>query len=84
MMLEEEDYPQAIRAAGKRLGYFHFADSTRWYPGSGYFDFKTILRTLDEVDYHGYLSIECFPRENAGETALKGLRYLKTLEDTMH
>lgn len=84
MMLEEENYPQAIRAAGSRLGYFHFADSTRWYPGSGYFDFKTVLRTLNEIGYNGYLSIECFPHELAEETARKGLQYLKCLEDAVH
>ena len=80
MMLEEEDYPKAIQTAGSRLGYFHFADSTRWYPGSGYIDFKSILKTLDEVDYDGYLSIECFPHEDAEETARKGLQYLKAVE----
>lgn len=84
MMLEEENYPQAIRTAGNRLGYFHFADSTRWYPGSGYLDFKTVLQTLSEVGYNGYLSIECFPHEIADETARKGLQYLKCLEDMVH
>lgn len=83
MLLEEEDYPKAIRIAGKRLGYFHLADTTRWYPGSGYMDFKTILKTLYEINYNGYLSIECFPHEDAISTAIKGLKYLKTIEETI-
>lgn len=83
MLLEEEDYPKAIRIAGRRLGYMHFADTTRWYPGSGYMDFKSILRTLDEIDYDGYLAIECFPHENAFSTASKGLKYLKAIEGTI-
>lgn len=83
MMLEEEDYPKAIRTAGGRLGYVHLADSTRWYPGSGYIDFKTILRTLDEIGYGGYLSVECFPHEDASGTARKALQYLRCMENTM-
>lgn len=83
MLLEEEDFAGAIRTAANRLGYVHFADTTRWYPGSGYMDYKPILRALDEVGYSGYLTIECFPRENAEETARKGLRYLKSLEEVL-
>ena len=80
MLLEEEDHPQAIRTAAKHLGYVHVADATRWYPGSGTISFKAIMRTLDQVDYEGYICIECFPRINALETASRGLRYLKGIE----
>lgn len=80
MMLEEEYFSSAIQTAAKHIGYMHFADSTRWYPGSGYIDFKEILRALDSIGYDGYLSIECFPHDNAIETAQKGLQYLKCIE----
>lgn len=83
MLLEEEDYPKAIRTAGKRLGYVHFADTTRWYPGSGYMDFKPIFKALDEINYDGYLSIECFPHEDGISTASKGLKYLKAIEEAI-
>lgn len=83
MMLEEEDYPKAIRTAGRRLGYIHLADSTRWYPGSGYIDFKTILRTLDEIGYNGYLSVECFPHDDVPGTARKALQYLRCMENNV-
>lgn len=83
MVLEEEDYPQAIRTAGSRLGYVHFADTSRWYPGSGYMDFKPILKTLNEIDYNGYIAIECFPHEDRVSTAKNGLQYLKAVEATV-
>jgi sugar phosphate isomerase/epimerase len=83
MLLEEETFVEAIQTAAGRLGYVHLADTTRWYPGSGYMDYKPVLRALNDVGYKGYLTIECFPRENAKECARKGLRYLKTLEETL-
>ena len=83
MLLEEENFVKAIQTASPRLGYFHFADTTRWHPGSGYMDYKPILRTLDEVGYHGYLTIECFPHDNAKDAAVKGLRYLKSVESAL-
>jgi len=83
MMIEEENYAKAIHTAGKQLGYVHFADNTRWYPGSGYTGFKEILRALDEVGYTGYLTIECFPHDDRDETAIKGLKYLKCLAETL-
>lgn len=83
MLLEEEDFVKAVRTAAGRLGYVHFADTTRWHPGSGYMDYKPVLRALDEAGYSGYLTIECFPRGNARETARKGLQYLKSVEDAL-
>lgn len=83
MELEEEDYPAAIRAVGQQLGYVHFADSTRWYPGSGYMEFAPILKALDEVGYEGYLTIECVPRTDRYETARKGLAHLKAIAEAI-
>lgn len=84
MLIGEEDFPAAIRAVAPYLGYVHFADTTRWYPGSGYMDYKLILQTLADVGYDGYLTIECFPHENAKETASKGLAYLKGVVAVLH
>lgn len=83
MQLEEEDYVEAIHTAGKRLGYVHFADSTRWYPGSGYMNYRDILKALRDVDYQGYLTIECFPHEDNEDTARKGLATLKAAVDAL-
>lgn len=79
MLLEEEDFPAAIRIAGPYLGYFHLADTTRWYPGSGSMDYKPILRALDEIGYRGSMTIECFPHNNGKDTAARGLAYMNGL-----
>jgi sugar phosphate isomerase/epimerase len=70
MGIEETDCCEAIRTAGELLGYFHAADNTRRYPGSGSFDFHKILNTLDEIGYRGYISVECLPYPD-GRTAAK-------------
>lgn len=82
MGVDECDPVTAIRRCGDRLGYFHLADNSRRYPGSGQFDFRKILRALDEIDYKGYLSVECFPYPNSEIAASRAITYLKsTLQD---
>lgn len=78
MNLEEDDMVKAIKDAGNKLGYFHVADSTRWYPGSSRMDWDSIFEALDEAGYKGYVTVECFPREDNMDTAKKALEFIKT------
>lgn len=78
MGVDECDPVAAIRRCGDRLGYFHLADNSRRYPGSGQFDFKKILKALDEIDYRGYLSVECFPYPSAEIAASRAITHLKS------
>ncbi|GHV45565.1 hypothetical protein FACS1894204_05010 [Synergistales bacterium] len=77
MNMSELDPCAAIRLCGKRLGYFHLADNTRWYPGSGQIDFLSILQSLRDVGYDGYLSVECLPEPDADTAAQNAIRYLR-------
>ena len=76
MNIEELDPIAAIRRCGSRLGYFHAADNTRRYPGSGQLDFTRILAALMEVDYKGYVTVECIPGPDHIETAKKAIEHL--------
>ena len=76
MQLEETDYRAAIRRAGKRLGYFHIADSSRWYPGSGTLDFAPFFEALEEIGYDGVITVECFLHGDGEGTAKKAIEYL--------
>jgi sugar phosphate isomerase/epimerase len=58
MNIEEADWPSAIRAAGDQLVDFHVADNNRMPPGQGAIDWELIVRTLGEVGYAGYLTVE--------------------------
>ncbi len=77
MGIDEWDIQEAIRACKGRLGYVHLADNARFYPGSGYIDFKKVLDTLEEVGYEGYLSVECLPYPDRITAAAKAAAYVK-------
>ena len=83
MNIDECDPVAAIRRCAGRLGYFHLADNSRRYPGSGQLNFAPMLRALDEIGYAGYLSIECLPYPTHKEAAEKGIAYMKELLKTL-
>ena len=79
MNLEEFDPYEAIRLCGDKLGYLHVADNSR-YPGSGQLDFKRILAVLDEIDYTGYVTVECIPYPDRETTAKRAIEHLLKCE----
>lgn len=80
MNIEETDPVEAIHLAGQHLGYFHLADNTRRYPGSGQLYFEKYLTALEDIGYNGYLSVECLPYPNGPSAAEHAIKYLKSLE----
>jgi sugar phosphate isomerase/epimerase len=80
MNIEESDAVEAIRAAGDRLGYFHVADNTRRYPGSGTLDFMPVLSALKEIGYGGFVSVECLPWPDGKTAAERAIGHLKKCE----
>ena len=79
MNIDETDPLEAIRLCGKKLGYFHLADNTRCYPGSGTLNFGSYLSVLDEIGYDGYLSVECLPQPDGDTAAKMALEHLRQL-----
>lgn len=79
MMIDECDPVQAVHRCAGKLGYFHVADNSRRYPGSGQIDFSRILSALKEIGYEGYLSVECFPEPTPEEAAGRAISYLRAL-----
>lgn len=84
MGIDERSPYEAIRRCKGRLGYFHLADNSRKYPGSGQFDFKKILETLEETGYHGYLSVECLPWPDPMRAAENALTFMKEIQEIKH
>lgn len=80
MHMEETKPFDAVRKFGDILGYVHFSDSNRGYPGSGVVDFKSYFHALMDVDYRGYIVAEYQPYPTAMESAVRGLEYMKLLE----
>lgn len=79
MGIDECDPVEAIRRCKGKLGYFHIADNSRRYPGTGQINFTRILNALDEIDYDGFLSVECLPYPTGEEAAKNAAAYLKGL-----
>lgn len=61
MNIEEADIPASLRAVAPHLGHVHLADSQRWLPGHGHTDFVSAFRALREIDFDGWLALECMP-----------------------
>ncbi len=83
MNIEEPHIEASMRACGDRIYHFHVADSNRWPPGSGHLDFASILHTLHEIGYAGWVSGEFMPKpdgETAAQLAIEHLRPLLTTE----
>jgi len=79
MNIEEPDMVESIRLCGSRLFHFHVADSNRWYPGAGHIDFATLIHTLQDTGYTGYVSGEFLPEPDGPTSIRKGLEFLKQI-----
>ena len=72
--IEEVSVPEAIACAGDRLVHVHLADSNRWVPGFGHFEFTQVWNGLQEVSYKHSIVLEPLPKPNADELLAAGGR----------
>lgn len=79
MNIEDADMAQSIRNCKEKLGYVHFADSNRRYPGAGHIEFEKILTALKDVGYEGYVSMECLPYPDPDKAAEMSLKHIKSI-----
>jgi sugar phosphate isomerase/epimerase len=79
MNIEEADIGASLHDCGKRIFHFHVADSNRWYPGAGHLDFETILSTLADIGYQGWVSGEFLPKPDAETAAREGIDFLRQI-----
>ena len=77
MNIEKPSMEGSIRAAAEKIAHVHVADSNRWAPGAGHIDFKSIVSTLKDVGYDGYVSVEAMPKPSADELAVASLKHLR-------
>ncbi len=60
MNIEEADWAEPLTSAGDHLGHVHIADNNRLQPGKGCMDFRPAFAALKEMNYSGFVSIECW------------------------
>ncbi|MBN1317916.1 MAG: sugar phosphate isomerase/epimerase [Anaerolineales bacterium] len=80
MNIEDASIENSIRTCGDRIFHFHVADSNRWYPGAGHLDFESILGTLLNTGYQGYVSGEFLPKPDAETSARMSITCLRQFE----
>lgn len=78
MCSESKPIPRIIRESRPHFAHFHANDKNLKGPGFGDVDFKPIARTLKEVGYTGFVSVEVFKFEEGPEViAGKSIEYLR-------
>jgi sugar phosphate isomerase/epimerase len=80
MNIEEDSFKDAIQSSRKFLRHMHFADNNRKMPGFAHIDFSTIVKSLNEIGYRGYISFEPNIADRNYEHATKyGLDFVKRI-----
>lgn len=79
MNIEERSLAGALRQAGSKLGYVHFADSNRHAAGQGHIDFRALADVLRQMGYSGYVSAEILPLPDSRTAAELAIRCFRSL-----
>jgi D-psicose/D-tagatose/L-ribulose 3-epimerase len=58
--IEDKSVAVAYRQCGRRLKHVHTCENDRGIPGSGHIDWPGVLRSLKDMGYDGWLTIESF------------------------
>jgi len=77
MNIEEKNIEESLKMANNRISYIHFADSNRYAPGDGHLDFISIINTLKQINYNGYITLEILPKPDPEIAASRGIKFLK-------
>jgi sugar phosphate isomerase/epimerase len=81
MHIEDREAAGIIARYQDILGYVHFSDSNRGYPGAGSIDFKAYFHALLDAGYKGYITAECQPYPDPMACAERALGYMKSMEE---
>lgn len=79
MNIEEPNIRESILAGGDSIGHCHLADSNRWYPGAGHYDFAETVEALREIGYQGHLAMECLYLPDQDTAAQEAFRTMDTI-----
>ena len=75
---EADPLPELLRRYLPYIQHVHVNEMDGGHPGSGDFDFGSILRVLEQASYGGYVSVEAFDFSPGGERiARESIRVLR-------
>ena len=79
MNIEEQNLHASFRQARKYLWHVYMSDNNRRWPGNAHIDFASIVATLADLGYEGYLSAEVFPWPDPDTAGQETARYMRRL-----
>jgi sugar phosphate isomerase/epimerase len=79
MNIEEPSIEESIRLTGPRLFHFHLSDSNRGHPGAGHIDFASMVRTLADMGYDGFLSGEFMAKPDPETAARRMIEHMRPI-----
>lgn len=80
MLMEDNDIAGCYNYCADKLGYVHFTDGSRLYPGGSNVDFKAHYHALLDIGYKGWVAIECRPYPDPYTCAKFSMEYMKAME----
>ena len=73
-----------IRKYYKYIRHIHFNELDGRHPGTGHFDFKTVMQTFKDLGYQRWISVEAFRFDPDGVTvARESSRFIRGLESEL-
>jgi 5-keto-L-gluconate epimerase len=79
MSFEDIGIPSKLKKTKDKLLHLHLADSNRFAPGKGEFDFVTVINTLKSMEYDRFLSLEVDVEKDRYEEAKRAAGFLTTI-----
>lgn len=82
MNIEDVDLAECFRRCAPYTKHIHFVDSNRLAPGMGHLNMAELYRTLEKLDYSGYLCLEALPLPSGSECARMGAKFFGSQESS--
>jgi len=76
MNIEDDSITGSLVRNQEFVHYIHLADSNRLAPGWGHLDFYGIFKTLVDINFKGWVSIEILPKPTPNEAAKQAADYI--------
>jgi len=81
MNMADGNFIETLKLMEGKLMHIHLAESNRYLLGSGHLDFAGIVKTLKELKFTGYLSMDSVPAKPDWKTVVEqGISYMKEME----
>ncbi|MCX7942185.1 MAG: sugar phosphate isomerase/epimerase [Dictyoglomaceae bacterium] len=73
---EEKSIYDSFTNYKDKIWYVHVSDDNRGIPGTGNLNFSEVFKALKDINYDGYISLECVSNLTIEETGKRNLEFL--------